>query len=278
MAAVGCTGALAITGLLAFEFPLARSHDGAVLFGFRQLAASPRIDGAATLILGATTPPAFAAIGAVFVAVALARGLRRLAVSIPLAMGAALGTSEALKPLLAHARHVAALGPDQIAAASWPSGHATGAMMVALCGLLVAPARYRPLVALAGGALTLAVSYSILVLGWHFPSDVLGGFLVAGIWLSLLLAVALPGSPRAVGARAPGRRRRAVGAALAPAVLACGGVVALALHGDLSHTLVRPDGWFVLGAIGIAALAAAMSAGLVAALATPDRSPRAQPG
>ena len=61
-------------------------------------------------------------------------------------------------------------------------------MMLALCAVLVSPRRLRPLVALLGTALAVGVSYSILVLGWHFPSDVLGGFLVAGGWTSLTLA------------------------------------------------------------------------------------------
>ena len=63
--------------------------------------------------------------------------------------------------------------------ASWPSGHATAAMSFALCAVLAAPARLRPLVAAVGAAFAVAVCYSFLALAWHYPSDVLGGFLVA---------------------------------------------------------------------------------------------------
>src|SRR5204863_3674731 len=101
---------------------------------------------------------------------------------------AAPGTTELLKPLLAHPRTAEWLGDSQVAAASWPSGHATAAMTVALCAVLVAPAALRPLAAVAGSLFALAVSFSILVQHWHFPSDVVGGYLVAATWG--LLAVA----------------------------------------------------------------------------------------
>ena len=36
--------------------------------------------------------------------------------------------------------------------------------------------------AVAGLLLTAAVGISVVVLGWHYPSDVLGGLLVVGAW------------------------------------------------------------------------------------------------
>jgi membrane-associated phospholipid phosphatase len=45
--------------------------------------------------------------------------------------------------------------------------------------VLVTPAAWRPLVAVVGAIFALAVSESIMLLAWHFPSDVVGGFLVA---------------------------------------------------------------------------------------------------
>ena len=58
----------------------------------------------------------------------------------------------------------------------------------------VAPARLRPLAIAAGGAFALAVGVSVLVLGWHFPSDVLGGVCVAAAWT--LCGLAAAGYPR----------------------------------------------------------------------------------
>ena len=54
--------------------------------------------------------------------------------------------------------------------------------------ILIAPRALRPLVAIAGGLFTLAVSISLLILGWHFPSDVVGGQLLATTWALVALA------------------------------------------------------------------------------------------
>ena len=61
-------------------------------------------------------------------------------------------------------------------------------MTLALCAVLVAPPALRTAAAVLGGALAVGVGYALLVLGWHYPSDVLGGFLVAGLWTSLAVA------------------------------------------------------------------------------------------
>ena len=73
-----------------------------------------------------------------------------------------------------------AAGIPGLAAASFPSGHATAAMSLALCSVIASPARWRPRVAAFMAAFVVAVCYSFLELRWHYPSDVLGGFLVAG--------------------------------------------------------------------------------------------------
>ena len=96
-------------------------------------------------------------------------------------------TAETLKPLLAHPRvHLATtvhIGP-----ASWPSGHSTAALALAFSAVLVAPARLRPVVAAVGAAFALAVGCALLILAWHMPSDVLGGYLVATLWAALAVA------------------------------------------------------------------------------------------
>jgi membrane-associated phospholipid phosphatase len=95
-------------------------------------------------------------------------------------------TAEVLKPLLAlpHPR----VGSVHIGAASWPSGHSTAALTLVLCAVLVAPARLRALVATLGGIYVLAVGCSLLILAWHMPSDVLGGYLVAALWMAIAVA------------------------------------------------------------------------------------------
>jgi threonine/homoserine efflux transporter RhtA len=52
-------------------------------------------------------------------------------------------------------------------------------MSMAIAALLVVPLRWRAITATFSAALVFGVSFSVLVLEWHFPSDVLGGLLVA---------------------------------------------------------------------------------------------------
>ncbi len=96
-------------------------------------------------------------------------------------------SSEALKPLLAHAHVPVGLGP-RIPASSWPSGHAAAALALALCAVLVTPRRLRVAVAVLGGAFAVAVGCSQLILGRHMPSDVLGEYLLALLWTALAIA------------------------------------------------------------------------------------------
>jgi hypothetical protein len=69
-------------------------------------------------------------------------------------------------------------------------------MALALSAVLVVGPRLRPLVVGIGALFAIAVSYSLLSLGWHYPSDVLGGYLVAAGWTGLAVAgLSLNGSP-----------------------------------------------------------------------------------
>ena len=71
-----------------------------------------------------------------------------------------------------------------------------------LSALLVTPRRLRPLVAVIGALFVIAVSVSLLILAWHMPSDVLGGYLVATLWAALAVAAL-----RALDRRWPARPR-----------------------------------------------------------------------
>jgi membrane-associated phospholipid phosphatase len=266
LAAAGFAAALLITGLVAFEWPLASSDDAKILAGFRALAFSPRIDTVANWIAEAATPLPYVLLGAAFVCVALARRRPRLALAVPVAMAAASGTTELLKQA-GRVRLAAALGPyDQISVPSWPSGHATAAMMVALSAVLVSPPLLRPLAALLGSALAVAVSYSILILTLHYPSDVLGGFLVSGTWMSLTLAALWSSERRLVPQHSIDEGAAGLRSALAPAALAAAGLAAAVVTGLVVSTHVHASGSLLVGASAIAIIATAMTGGLVVAL------------
>jgi membrane-associated phospholipid phosphatase len=131
---------------------------------------------------------------------ALARERPRVALAVAMVMALAPLSAELLKPLLAHPH--ASIGATQVVnAASWPSGHSTAAAALALCAVLVSPARLRPLIGALGGLFVLAVGAALLIRAWHMPSDVLGGYLLAALWMALAVA-ALRASQR----RWPARR------------------------------------------------------------------------
>lgn len=74
-------------------------------------------------------------------------------------------------------------------AKSFPSGNSAGALAIALAFLIVVPRTWRPTVAAVGAGFTLAVSIGLLILDYHYPSDVLGGWLVALGWCFALLVL-----------------------------------------------------------------------------------------
>ncbi|HSF03533.1 MAG TPA: phosphatase PAP2 family protein [Solirubrobacterales bacterium] len=164
-----------------------------------------------------------------------------------------------LQIALAHPRFHPILGSNQVGAEAYPSGHATSAMSIALAAVLVAPARLRVPVGCGAAAYVIAVSASLLVLGWHFPSDVLGGLLISSGFFFLTVAALRVGAGRA------GAAAQRVGAALSPwlgaaaALLAGAGLVAWSGVGDLLSFAVDNT------VATVAAFAvAAVAAGLVA--------------
>ena len=84
---------------------------------------------------------------------------------------------------------------------SFPSGHATAAMSMAVALVLVAPRGHRWAAVILGAAYALAISVTVIILGWHYPSDVLAGTLVATGFGFLAIA----------GLRAAGRLVRGAG-------------------------------------------------------------------
>jgi membrane-associated phospholipid phosphatase len=253
--------AMALTGVLGLASPGAHERDAAMLHGFVALD-RPRVHDAIYVLAHLADPVPYLAVGAALVGWALLRGLRRRAGFVAALLVLTGASTQALKHLLAQPRFESWLGLHQIGAASWPSGHSTAAMTLALCAVLVAPAALAPVVAVLGGAFAAAVGYAVLVLAWHFPSDVLGGFLMAGTWTALAVA--------ALRVVEPLRERRSrerrlglalgvgVGAALAAAVVVAAPRDEVALYAAERPTLV-------LGAVVIAALAGALSAGLARA-------------
>jgi membrane-associated phospholipid phosphatase len=277
--AIACLVALVVTWVLAFTSAYARRQDAAALHGFTDLR-RPRIDGVLKAIAHLGDPLPFAVLGLALVVVALGRGRVRTAVAVPGVLLAANLTTHLLKPALATPRFSEWLGNGQVTAQSWPSGHATASMSLALCAVLVAPARLRPLVATLGAGFAIAVSYALLTLGWHYPSDVLGGYLVAALWSLLAVAALLRAADRHPQPTAGADGGQPWRFALAPPALAAIALSALLLALFLArpHVVVsyaRVHTAFVLVAAVLAAVGTALASGFVLTLRRgPERRAR----
>jgi membrane-associated phospholipid phosphatase len=247
-----CAGLFVVLLGVAYWTGFGRWLDGAALQGFVALQ-RPAVESVGRVVAHSVDPLPYALAGGALVWLAAARRGRRLAVAIAALLAGSAVTSQVLKPALAHARFEGFLGEAQIGAAAFPSGHATAAMALALAAVIVAPAVWRRPVAVVAGAFALAVSFSIVTLGWHFPSDVLGGHLVAAGWAFGVMAAVRPA--------APGVRRCAEALPVAAATGSAGAVAAAAASGFAErHTAA------VAVAIGISAAAALLLAAVTAAL------------
>jgi membrane-associated phospholipid phosphatase len=249
--------------------------DASILGGFADLT-RPRLDRVTNFIATLCSPSPYVYLAAVPVLVALVRRRPRVAVMIGIVLLCANETTELLKPLLAAPRDPGPFG--LVYNASWPSGHATAAMSLALTAVIAAPARWRPAVAATMAAFAVAVSYSFMELAWHYPSDVLGGFLIAGTWtllgvagLSIFEARRTPAFTEVSLAR---RASFSVAEALAPAgvVIAMSAVLLGLLvlahpHGVIGYA--RDHEAAVIGAGAIGALGMLLASGLTVMLRRP---------
>jgi membrane-associated phospholipid phosphatase len=176
---------MALVWSLSELVPAIHLRDAVALHDFTLLS-RPGVDDVGSFLLHLLDPLLFVIWGVALAATALARSRPRVALAIVFVMGLAPLTSELLKPLLAHPND--GVEGVRVGSASWPSGHATAALALVLCAVLVAAPRWRALVATAGAMYALAVGLALLILAWHMPSDVLGGYLVATLWTALAVA------------------------------------------------------------------------------------------
>lgn len=261
-------------GLLAVAYwlPAARWADGWAVNGFLHLQ-RPWLDPVASAVAQLCNPVPFAIWTVLLAGICLRRHRPRHALAVIVFLVGSNVAAQVLKLLLAHHRWHAFLGKAQISSASFPSGHATASMGLAFAAILVTAPRWRPLVAMGGALLALAVSESVMLLAWHFPSDVAAGFLLATSFAVLTVAALRAADQRwpertgrdaarraisAFDARRAGTTVAAfVAAALVGVAIAAGGA---ALHFYGHHTTA------VFAVVVVAAMAAALPAS-VAALA-----------
>ncbi|NAZ83472.1 phosphatase PAP2 family protein [Kineococcus sp. R8] len=146
-----------------------------------------------------TQPVWFHTAGALALGLAFRRGHRREAAAALVAGGAAAALSPLVKALAGRPRPALDAGLTTATGGSYPSGHAlaSATVLLYLLALLLPPAasrarrRWRRA---AVAVVLLVVGADRLLVGAHWPSDVLAGWLLAG---------ALVGTATAVARRAP---------------------------------------------------------------------------
>jgi membrane-associated phospholipid phosphatase len=202
---LACAGALVGLALVAYGIDAAQRADATLLAKF--IARDGTFGSPADSIahLGDPLPLLLMLAGACAIALWRGRPLDAAA-AVAVVAGANL-TTQLLKVALAHPRFQSVLGHDQMGPVAFPSGHSTAAASIAIAFLFVVPHGWRPAVAAIGACFVAAVGCSVMVLAWHFPSDVLGGILVASGWGFAVLAARriAEGGGSGRRARAPGR-------------------------------------------------------------------------
>jgi membrane-associated phospholipid phosphatase len=195
---IGCALALTLLALVAYGIDAAQLHDARLKERFSAREESG-LGSLADLLVHLGDPLPLLLMLTLACGIALARRRPRDALAAVTVVAGANLTTQLLKALFSHPRFQSALGADQLGEVPFPSGHVTAATSIAIAFAFVVPSAALVPVAALGTCLVAVVGCSVMVLGWHFPSDVLGGILVAGGWGFAVLAL------RRLGGRAPER-------------------------------------------------------------------------
>jgi len=261
-----CVVLMALVWFGAFHVGFFRDADRSAFLQFFDLQSHNSIAWIARHLVRVFEPNPYVFLAMVPLVVALVRGRPRLTLAIGAIILGANASTELLKHILAAPRpvlHELFFEFSPVSAASWPSGHSTAVMSLVLASVLAVPARLRPAAAALGASLAIAVGYSVVANAMHYPSDVVGGFLMAGAWTLCAVAALL-----AAEQRWPSRRISTTPVSLRAALSAPGAVVLAAVmlgvivivtrpHDVLSYA--RAHQAFVLVAAGIAALSLSVS-------------------
>jgi membrane-associated phospholipid phosphatase len=161
------------------------------LYLYRSSRNDGRLDRVGDVLVWMLTPTAqvLAAAALVGVVVVLARGRRlRDAVLLVAAVAGTLLLERILKDAI---KRPPFRPPDS--GYSFPSGHAM-ASAAALAALVVVtpPSRWRWSAAIVAAVLCCGIGIALVYDGWHWASDVLGGWCVAVAWVSVLCLVLRP--------------------------------------------------------------------------------------
>jgi membrane-associated phospholipid phosphatase len=150
-------------------------------------------------ILGAVSKATLILAGLAIFVIGLIRRSLAVAILAVVGYGSAVVGAEVFKHTLPWHPLVPADAslPGMLHRETYPSGHTTIGVSIAVAFVLVSSARWRPWLAMLAGFVSASFATSVVFAGWHRPSDALGGILWSGFCLSLAAAwaVVLRGHP-----------------------------------------------------------------------------------
>lgn len=148
--------------------------------------ARPAATQALERLLRTISRTSLAFLGGALVLTALLRRRPRLALAVAVALGGAVVTTELLKRVILDRPSDPTI--SGIKENSFPSGHATIGMSLALGLIVVVAHHWRWLAAVGAAVLATLFGSGVLTTGWHRPSDVVGAYLVSLAWFSVVMA------------------------------------------------------------------------------------------
>jgi membrane-associated phospholipid phosphatase len=196
-------GAATLAGLVFVHRPWSNRLDA---IGFRLLPADLSSRWAADVAHLGSLTVLIAGVAVLCVVSALSRNWMRALSCLVAPIAAVLIVQSVAKPLVG--RHF-----EGTAALSYPSGTVTAVAALAAAVFLVVPRFAKPLVAVVGGVVVIAVCAAVVVLRWHYPTDALGGacvgagavFAVDGLLLAIRNQPEIDDSSEAPGCPARGQ-------------------------------------------------------------------------
>lgn len=147
----------------------------------------PRLLGAARFFTTLGEPTTLIAAGIAVALWLLVAGRARLALVLVAVILAGRGLAEAQKYAIGRVRPAAEPHLVAVKTPSFPSGHAANSMIfyLALALMLIAGTRWRRPAVVGGVLLSLLIGTSRVMLGVHWPSDVIGGWAFGLLWVML---------------------------------------------------------------------------------------------
>ena len=196
-------------------------------------------------LLGVVTEGSLFFLGGAVVLVGVAQWRIRVAFVAGCCMCGAVLTTELLKLRLL--TRPSFRGVQGFTDNSFPSGHATIGIVLALGLVMVAPPRLRRMATVLAAFTAAAFGTAVLASGWHRPSDTIGAYGVAMCWFCAGHFVLLRGDRR----RTLGRGRRHIDRPTSRPVVLVAGVAVL---GFLVFALWRSVGYAGLRTVAYARL------------------------